>query len=92
MPHNAMSTVRQPLFAETGNKRIRIRHQCFSKHTSRTLARNFCQRIINLFRLAEGQYRSIFFHGVSLLVRFWQALTPATIRRLQISAITQIRP
>ncbi|MFT4962035.1 MAG: hypothetical protein ACI92Z_003131, partial [Paracoccaceae bacterium] len=42
------------------------------------------------FRLAEGQDRCIFFHGVSLLVRFWLALTPATIRRIQISAITQI--
>ncbi|MFT5784848.1 MAG: hypothetical protein ACI9KK_002841, partial [Ascidiaceihabitans sp.] len=32
-----------------------------------------------------------FFIGVLLLVRFWPALTPATIRRLSNHAITQIR-
>jgi len=50
MLHDAMATVRQPHIAETGNKGICLRDQCLGKHTSRTLARNLHQQVINLFR------------------------------------------
>jgi hypothetical protein len=40
MPHNALLAIGQPLFAETGNKGIRFRHQRFGKHTARSLARD----------------------------------------------------
>ena len=62
----------------------------FRQHPTSTLPSKLCQRIDDRFRLAKWQDRCIFFHGVSLLVRFWPALTPATIRRPSNHAITQI--
>ncbi len=50
---------------------------------------DFSQGIVNRIRLAEWDNRGISRHGVSLLSgRFWQALTPAAIRRLHSTVVT----
>lgn len=90
MPHNPLTPVFQLLIGKTGDKGISLGHQRFRQHPTSTLPSKLCQRIDNRFRLAKWQNRCIFFHGVSLLVRFWPALTPATIRRPSNHAITQI--
>jgi hypothetical protein len=64
--------------------------QYLSQHSAGTFACQIGQWIIDGIRLTERNDSGISRHGVSLLAgRFWQASTPASIRRLSHTVITQ---
>jgi len=88
--HNPLTAILQMLIGKTGDKGISFGLQRFRQHPAGTFPSKLCQRIDDRFRLAKWQDRCIFIYGVPLLVRFWLALTPATIRRPSNHAITQI--
>jgi hypothetical protein len=90
MRHNPLAAILKLLIGKTGHKRIGFGLQRFCEHPSCPFTRKLGQRVRYRFRLAKGQIVVSFFIGVLLLVRFWLASTPATVRRLSNHAITQI--
>jgi hypothetical protein len=73
MPHNPLTAILQLFMRKTGDERISFRFQRLRQHPAGAFPCKFGQRVRYRFRLAKGQHRCIFFHGVSLLVRFWLA-------------------
>jgi hypothetical protein len=91
--HDAVATIRQLYVLPHGDEGVGFGNQHLSQHSAGTFACKFSQWIVDGVRLAEGNDSAIYRHGVSLLSgRFWQAWTPASIRRLQSIVVTQIPP
>jgi len=88
MPHNPLTAVGQPFLGKTGNQRADFGFQHLRKHAERTFPRQSCQRIDNRSGLVKRMVVSDF-KGVLLLVGFWLALTPATLRRPSNHSSTQ---
>jgi len=88
--YDTIATVRQFQVLPLGDEGVGFDHQNLGQHPPGTFTGDFSQGIVNRIRLAEWDNRGISRHGVSLLSgRFWQALTPASIRRLQSIVVTQ---
>ena len=87
--HDAVATIRQLQILPHGDEGVGFGDQHLSQHSAGTFAGNLRQRIVDVVRLTEGNDSAISRHGVSLLSgRFWQALTPASIRRLLSIVVT----
>ena len=87
--HNSFAPVLQSLIGKTGYKRISFGFQCLSQHAPRAFPCQLRQRISNSFRLAKSQDSRNLIQDVSLLVKFWPALTQAMIHRPSNRATTQ---
>ena len=89
--HDAVATIRQLHVLPHGDEGVGFGDQHLRQHSAGTFACKFGQWIVDGVRLTEGNDSGISRHGVSLLSgRFWQASTPASIRRLQSIVVTQI--
>ena len=88
--HDAIATIRQLLVLPHGDEGVGFGDQHLSQYSTGAFTGKFSQGIIDNVRLTEGDDSGISRHGVSLLSgRFWQASTPASIRRLSHTVITQ---
>jgi hypothetical protein len=91
VPNDTIATVRQFQILPLSDEGVGFDHQNLGQHPPGTFTGDFSQGIVNRIRLLEWDNRGISRHGVSLLSgRFWQALTPASIRRLHSTVVTQI--
>jgi hypothetical protein len=89
--HDAVAAIRQFQVLPHGDEGVGFGDQHLSQYSASAFTCEFGQGIIDSIRLTEGDDSGIFRHGVSLLSgRFWQAWTPASIRRLQSIVVTQI--
>ena len=89
--HDAVATIRQLHVLPHGDEGVSFGDQHLRQHSAGTFPRKFGQWIVDGIRLTEGNDSGISRNGVSLLSgRFWQASTPASIRRLQSIVVTQI--
>ena len=91
--HQTRSPVRQTQSLPRGQERLGLKlHRLGEKPTS-AHPQHLGQRIVHIIGLAKTDNIDSFGHGVSLsLERFWQAPTPASIRRLPHPAITHFQP
>ena len=90
MAHDTVAAIRQFQILPHGDKGISFGDQHLSQHAAGAFTCKFAQRIVDGFRLTEGDDSSISRHGVSLLREVLAGLTPASIRRLQSIVVTQI--
>ena len=90
MPDDPRATVRHPLIPELRNKNRRPGLERCRQHLACPLAGKLGQGVSHRSGLVKRRDRGISRRGVSLLGRFWQAHTPATIRRL-LRPITQFQ-
>jgi hypothetical protein len=68
MPDEALPAIRQNLFNMLGNEGVSFGPKCSGQHPARPISGNLGQRIVNRFRLTQGDNVGIVLHGVSFLL------------------------
>ena len=92
VPHHALAPVRQPRALHRGQERLGFRLDSLGQKPARAAPQDGRQRIVDLIGLAEWDNGAIAHRGVSLLREVLAGSSPASIRRLSHTAITQFRP
>jgi hypothetical protein len=90
--HDAVTPIRQLYILPQGDEGVGFGDQHRSQHSSGAFTGKFGQGIINGVRLTQLNDGGISRHGVSLLPGGSGRLSPASIRRLSQTVVTQIQP
>jgi hypothetical protein len=91
VPHDALAPVRQTQALQLGQERLGFGLHSLNQQAPSSAPQNRRQRILDRFRLTQGNNGVIARHGVSLLWEVPAGSSPASIRRLSHPGITQIR-
>jgi hypothetical protein len=92
VPHQALAPVRQPRALHLGQECLRLRLDGLGQQAAGAAPQDGGQRVVDLVGMAEGDDGGIAHRGVSLLREVQAGWSPASIRRLSHTAITQFRP
>ena len=68
MPHNPLPTIRQDVFGMLRDKGVGFGAERGGQHPARPVPGDLGQRIVNSFRLTQGDDVGIVLHGVSFLL------------------------
>jgi len=92
VPHQPLAPVRQTRSPHLGQEGLGLRLDGLRQQPAGAAPQDGGQRIIDRGRLTERDNGAIARHGVSLLREVQAGSSPASIRRLSHTAITQFRP
>ena len=90
--HDTVTPIRQLHIFPQGDEGVGFGDQHLSQHPTGAFARHFTQGIVNGVRLTQPDDGGISRHRVSLLPGGSGRLSPASIRRLSQTLVTQIHP
>jgi hypothetical protein len=68
MPHNPLPAIRQDAFGMLRDEGVGFGAECCGQHPARSVTGDLGQRIVNRFRLTQGDDVCIVLHGVSFLL------------------------
>ena len=93
MPDNPVTTIGKLEILHLGKKRLGFHLDRLRKQFARAGSKHIRQGIIDFVGMTKANNVDSVIHGVSLSLRgFWQASSPASIRRSPQTVITQIQP
>jgi hypothetical protein len=92
VPHDALAPVRQPRALHLGQERLGFRLHRLRQQPAGAAPQDGRQRVVDLVGLAEGTTVLLLVMAYRSSGRFWAGSSPASIRRLSHTAITQFRP
>ncbi len=91
VPDKAHSAIGKPHIRPLGQKSLDLQFHRLGQKLAGAGPQHLRQGIVDVIGLTEPYDIAILIHGVSLSPeRFWQAWTPASIRRPSQAAVTQI--
>jgi len=90
--HDAVTPIRQLQVLPHGDEGVGFGNQRLRKHPTGAFAGEFTQGIVDSIRLTQPNDGGTSRHGVSLLPGGSGRLSPASIRRLSQTVVTQIHP
>jgi hypothetical protein len=91
VPDHTLAPIRKARPRHHGQERLGFRFHRLRKEPARTTAQNGRQWVVGPIGLTEGNNGAIARHGVSLLREVQAGSSPASIRRLPHTSITQFR-